>query len=52
MRLMIIARECDRSGIIASGAADDSIRLFVENQEKVVMNACLTLLLYAFVHLI
>ena len=45
MWLMIFARECDRNGIIASGAADDAIRLFVENQEKMVMEACLTLLL-------
>lgn len=42
MRLMIIARECDRNGIIASGAADDAIRLFVENQEKGVLDTCLT----------
>lgn len=45
LRLMIIARECDRNGIIASGAADDAIRLFVENQEKGVLDTCLTLLL-------
>ena len=42
MRLMIIARECDRNGIIASGAADDAIRLFVENQEKGVLDTYLT----------
>lgn len=26
----------DRDGVIASGAADDAIRLFVENQEDLV----------------
>lgn len=48
MGLMIIARECDRNGLIASGAADDAIRLFVENQEKVVMDTCVTFSLLAF----